>query len=148
MIRVRPTVFADLDGFEIRSEELALMTDIADHAVLAVNDSDQSATLLDTDGIILAIVGVKVHRPGCGSAWALLSPEIDHHPVEMTRAIRRLSRKCMEENNLRRLDILVNSESIKNIRWALILGFEQEGILRYFGDKGENLLIMARYRNV
>jgi len=147
MISSWPSMTKDLADIQIRTDGLATLTDIAEQAMSSIQSSTGAMTLRADDGVVVGIVGVIVTRPGCASAWALLSDSINAYPIETTHVIIDLCDGFAEEYDLRRMDMLCNADNNRNVRWAKILGFMLEGRLKHFGDDGQDLLIMARYWN-
>lgn len=148
MINVFPTTGTDFSGWNPRVDEVALYSDFDTHALDMLEQSEDTRTIRAPGGEIIGIVGVILNRPACGSAWALLSERITMHPIETTKVVRKLMELFASTHELRRLDMLVNGSSQRNIKWAKVLGFQEEGILKGFGDNGEDINIMARYWNV
>lgn len=148
MIQSWPTLAKDFADFTPRMDEVALFTDFDDQAFKLLSESAAAMTLYAENDDKIGIIGAHIVRPGCASAWALLSDSISDHPIETTHQVKLLIEAFASANNLRRLDMLVNAGSDRNARWSRILGFEEEARLRYFGDDGEDLLLMVRYWDV
>jgi len=89
------------------------------------------------DDTVLGCAGVTLLWPGVGIAWMVLSKEIDHFGIWMTKMVRAALSDVMRSCNLRRVEAVVLADDARNLRWIRTLGFAREnGLARaYTQDK-------------
>ena len=102
---------------------------------------DQALTFW-VDGFPEGVVGLQEVAPGVAQGWAVLSERALEHPVRLTREILRQ----LDRLPHRRIQILVYETHGKALRWARVLGFEVEGLLRRLGPEGQSYWVMGRLR--
>lgn len=88
------------------------------------------------DGRPAGCAGVMPLRPGVGQAWAVLSDDILHMPVSLTRAVLRELARIEGYHDLRRVQATVAEGHDEGCRWLAFLGFEVEGLLVNYGPGG------------
>lgn len=97
---------------------------------------------LADDGRTLACAGFVDLGGGKARAWSLLSGDAGRAMAGVTRAVRR----ALDEADFRRVDIEVASGFEPARRWAAMLGFQQEGVMRAWFDDGSNAELWSRIR--
>lgn len=91
----------------------------------------------------IACGGFIDHWVGRASVWAALSDHAGHHMLALTRAVRR----GIAEHPAERIEATVVAGFEPGIRWVLMLGFEDEGLLRryqYGHDHRAFVILKAR----
>lgn len=91
----------------------------------------------------LACVGLVDCGGGRARAWALLGEGLGRRMVGITRAIAR----GLAEQPYRRIDAEVAASFQPAGRWASMLGFQREGVMRAFCDNGADAELWARVRD-
>lgn len=91
------------------------------------------------DGHIVACGGLCVQWEGRAVVWAILSKGAPLVPV--TRAVLRV---IQSRGIPRRLECFVDVSFPQGIRWAEMLGFQREGLMRAFSPDGRDHLLFAR----
>lgn len=95
------------------------------------------------DGRPVACAGIVEQWRGRGLAWALLAGDIGPHCfVRVTRAVRR----ALDLSPLRRVEAHVDVRFNQGIRWARMLGFEAESVMRSFTPDGGDAFMYVRIR--
>ncbi len=103
--------------------------------------SGPSFTLYDKNGHIGCIVGGCQVWNGVARIWAVTTPYLDEHPVGYTRTVLALLKWGVRHYNIHRAEMTVKADYQAGIRWAKLMGFEAEGLLRNYGcDKSDYLL--------
>jgi RimJ/RimL family protein N-acetyltransferase len=82
--------------------------------------------------------------PGTAEAWMITSIEFPNISVTVTRAAIRYFDKISTIHNLKRLQITVDMENELAMRWAKMLKFTPEGVLRKYGPGGFDYTMFAR----
>lgn len=111
-----------------------------------VEQSVASETLRDPkSGRIIAIVGLVLPKAHCGSVWSLICDDIGKRGLSLTKKTLALIDAAAKRFELRRMDMMVREDEIRHVRWAEVLKFEREGVIKHFGPQGENYILFARY---
>lgn len=100
-------------------------------------------TIFDGDTPVV-IAGLFEKWPGAAVAWAYVSEAAGRHMVAITRIVQRF----LELKAPRRVEATVDAEFDAGHRWAELLGFEREGLLRANRPDGGDQVIYSRIRNV
>ena len=95
------------------------------------------------DGRVLGCAGVcmitEEHR---GVAWALVAKDIGRSFYSFHKSVLNF----LEESNLVRIETAVQYDFHDGHRWAQLLGFKPEGVMKkYFAD-GQDAILYARVR--
>ena len=93
-----------------------------------------------------ALFGVLLLWRGCARGVGLLTPVALEHPLVLTLGLRREIERAMEAFQLRRLEVTVEEQHEAAQRWAAALGFQPEGLMRYYGPAGNHHWLYARIR--
>lgn len=103
--------------------------------------ADSLTLCWEDEGRILAIVGfAEVWWPGRFYVWGLLADRIGHKMVTITRS----GRRFMENLPHRRIEMTVTAGHEEGFRWAKLLGFQCEGLMRCYGPQGEDCFLFSR----
>lgn len=100
-------------------------------------------TALDGERVI-ACSGVITGGAPVGTVWAIVSAEASRHMLWLHRATERYLDALIASRRLRRLEATVEEGFRQGCRWMDLLGFEFEGRMRNYGDRGETHLRYAR----
>ncbi len=101
----------------------------------------------EIDGRIVGSAGVRVHAPGIGVAWALLSDGALRHPRPLVRACARGLTAIERALGLFRIEATVALGHGAGDRFITALGFEPEGLLENYGLWGVgDYILYARER--
>jgi hypothetical protein len=94
------------------------------------------------DGEILACLGVFQFWPGRGVCWAVLSSDLRKHMVGLSKRIRTF----FDQSGYRRLEATIAPDFPAAIRWAELLGFERECLMRAYTPSGADQYLYSRVR--
>lgn len=92
------------------------------------------------DGRIICCAGVVNLWTGRASAWALLSWDAGKSMMGLHREVLKFLDRC----EIRRVEAYVYPGFEPGHRWARMLGFEFEGLMRAFGHDGGDMAMYAR----
>jgi hypothetical protein len=101
-----------------------------------------SETIL-LDGAPVGAWGVFPMWPGVGTAWAWVSAPLAPRAVSLVRLARDRIAYAHQELALARIQAEVSSELPSGVRFAQLVGFEVEGLLRAYGTRGEDYWMLA-----
>ena len=94
------------------------------------------------DGKPIACIGLIHYWATRKYVWAFLSDDFCPHALSLTRAIHR----WLKYHGSGRLETAIDPRDEKAIRWAQRFGFEREGLMRAWTEKGEDMFLYARVR--
>lgn len=97
-----------------------------------------------TDVNVLGCVGGHELWPGVAEVWAWLSCSITKHPIEFTKKILHCLNFHKERIGIHRYQMYVKADEKNAKRWAAILGFKEEGLMRKYGKNQEDFFMMGR----
>lgn len=95
------------------------------------------------DGEVVACLGVFDYWEGRGACWAVLSGDLKTLMVGLTRRIS----AWFEQSDYRRLECSVDPNFPEARRWARLLNFQEEGLMRKYTPSGADHLLYARVRS-
>lgn len=96
------------------------------------------------DGEVVWCGGITLTKWHRGEAWLLLSTAFFKHVKESYKAIKAYLSNVMKEHGLVRVQAMIDPENDRAKRLAEHLGFHEEGLLRSYGPRNEDVLIFAR----
>jgi hypothetical protein len=103
-----------------------------------------AALTLMRNGVPVGIFGgfpVTMHTH---QIWALFSEEAVKYPLSLVKSIKDIIRWAEETLQLRRLQVSVKLGYMQGWRFAETLGFKCEGIMKGYGDQGEDYWLFGR----
>lgn len=115
--------------------------DQGDWAVLG-QPPHRAWSALSDDGRTLACAGFVDLGGGKARAWSLLAGDAGRAMAGVTRAVMR----ALAEAGFRRVDIEVAVGFEPARRWAAMLGFQCEGVMRAWLDDGSDAELWSRVR--
>jgi hypothetical protein len=101
-------------------------------------------------GTVIACAGIVPKHRGVGEAWLVMVDGAERgHGYWIARNVRRLFDELMEKERYRRVQITIDDRRPDLMRWMRFLGFtfEDDGVLRAYGEQGQDCLMCARVRN-
>ena len=131
----------DLYAISLQSAQLGILYDTVREKgygeALAAVGKAYTAT---SSGEVMACIGVIPQWPGYSRAWALVSRDAGRCMVSLTRGIAR----WLRFHNEGRVDTAVRCDFDAAIRWAKMLGFQQEGVMRKYDPEGADYYLYAQ----
>lgn len=91
---------------------------------------------------VMCLGGVSPQWHGRMVAWVLLSKHAGPHMVQITRAVSRY----LDGLDCRRVEMYVDAQFSTGCRWARMLGFKSEGLMRAFLPNGNDAFMYGRTR--
>lgn len=94
--------------------------------------------------VVLAVGGVAAQGEGRAVAWSLLSIHASRHMTSITR----YARRYLDALDYRRIELYVDTTFAAGVRWAEMLGFENEtpNGMRGFMPNGNAAYMFGRVR--
>lgn len=78
------------------------------------------------EGKIVGCAGIMIMWPGVGIAWCAFAEDIREHGLWMTGMVKRVMQDVIRNHNLHRLEAVVLSDNMRNVKWIEALGFTRE----------------------
>lgn len=135
MIRISPYKCGDI--FKINAMEKEF--DLGEQDILATRENVAAYSVFDGEKII-AVFGFTRIFEHVYEGWSILSEDIKKIPVTVVR----IARIAIRTLKARRIQMTTRFDLECGKRWARLLGFEQEGILRKYGPDGADHILYAR----
>ena len=82
--------------------------------------------------------------PGVGESWLIADDKARTKPIGLTKMGQVFFDILQISYELHRVQIAVRTSDTRAHKWALFLGFKEEGIMRRYGPDGADHYIMAR----
>lgn len=105
---------------------------------------DPAWTVLD-GSLVLGIFGVRTHFNGVGSLWGITSDAMMNYGPDLTKGLKKFLGDGARACEIHRLDLTVKADYAQGIRWAKVLGFEHEAVLRQYGPDKADYVQMVRF---
>lgn len=91
-------------------------------------------------GEVFACAGIIPQWEHRAVAWALVGQAAGRHMIELHRAVS----QSFRQHPFRRIETAVTVEFDEGHRWAQLLGFRREGLMRSYTPEGEDCYLYAR----
>jgi hypothetical protein len=102
-------------------------------------ESGYAYSLVDDDAVF-ACAGIIPQWANRAIAWALVGQSAGRRMVELHRAVKH----SFEIHPFRRIETAVAAEFDEGHRWARLLGFHREGLMRAYTPEGDDCYLYAR----
>lgn len=113
-------------------KDVGLFSDSSYGDTLAAGDS---YSIFD-GGEVKACLGVFDFMPGVGIAWAMFTQDAGRLLPSLSLRARRYLRTC----KFRRVEAYLDPNFAESIRWAELMGFQFEGVMKKHSPRGDDLL--------
>jgi hypothetical protein len=91
-----------------------------------------------------AVFGTVSIWEGVGEMWMLCEERFRKYGKSMTRAALAYTDCTVIAGNLHRLQITVRCADLRAVRWAMVLGFEIEGMMKRYGPDQSDFYLMSK----
>ena len=109
-------------------------------------ESRPSLTLVH-QGNYLAAFGLYPMSDHVAQAWMLVNPEHRHtYAKSILKCAREELDRWQISEAFNRVQITIEFANAGFVRWSKLLGFEMEGLMRKYGQDGQDHFLMARIR--
>lgn len=102
------------------------------------------AATLVMNGEVILCGGVMLMGWQRGEAWTLFADNFRKYPIACFKACKYVIDEAVKENDLRRVQAIVEPTVNGGIAFTERLGFKKEGLLRAFGPQGEDFFMYAK----
>ena len=108
--------------------------------------SQASLTLIKNEQY-LAAYGLYALGKTVAQAWMLVNPDYRHsHAKSILRHAQEELERWQISEGFNRVQITIEFTNAGFVRWSKLLGFELEGLMRKYGQDGQDHFLMARIR--
>lgn len=138
----------DLEVTEYRPGDLSLMN-VRAHDLMVSDPEDYiyGMALVLWDGVTpVAVGGIAIVSPGVGNGWSYISDDARPFALQVVRFAKETMREVMTNLGLHRVHVTVKDGLEQYSRFAEILGFRSEGVLRAAAPDRSDLRMMAIVR--
>lgn len=102
------------------------------------------AWTVNSGSVVLAIFGASIRWPGVAELWGLTSDDMGRLGPSLTKGLRKYLEDGARSLNIHRVSFTVKADYEQGLRWARVLGFTQEAVLRQYGIDKSDYVLMAR----
>jgi len=99
------------------------------------------------NGYVVACGGIIPLWPGVGEGWVLASYRIHHNRFSVVRSVCVILDNLMEDHGYWRIQGATLANWKQGIRFANLLGFEKEGVMRRYGPDGSDYIRHAKVKD-
>jgi ribosomal protein S18 acetylase RimI-like enzyme len=131
-----------IDPVEFRKSSAAQLSDWK--KLIAIQAENGVAITAYLHGKPVACFGFLVMWTGVAEMWLLIEERGRQFGKSLTRAAMIVRDCAVLSNNLHRLQITVRCSDTRAVKWAKVLGFDQEAVLRRYGPDQTDFYIFAR----
>ena len=107
-----------------------------------LNEIGPAFSLVTRNNIVLGAAGVWLQENHRGLAWALISDTIGVDFIHFHKAVKTF----LDNTNIPRIEMAVNTQFKEGERWAKMLGFKHEGLMHKYYSHGDDAFLFARIR--
>lgn len=107
--------------------------------------SGPAFSLFTINDEIIGSGGFGLYWPGVAEGWLMLSDSADRFFFSIHKLVSHSIPTFMNSMKLRRLQIMIPSDSKRAFNWATRLGFISEGLMTKYGPDGSDYYRMARF---
>lgn len=98
------------------------------------------------DGRVLVVGGVLQTTANTGHCWTMVSQYASGHGLSVLKTVKGQLESMMESMNIHRVETANLVKAKEHHRWCKLLGFHEEGVMRYYDDKKRDYIRFAKYR--
>ena len=109
---------------------------------IAVSEYRYELSTLWRNDDIIGIAGLFNIRPGVAELFMLPSILVDKYPLEFFKATKDMVEFCMRDYH--RLQLTVDAEWKLGKKWARMLGFTEEGLMKAYSANKQDEYMFAR----
>lgn len=131
--RIRPEHFDEIKGQESQIYFSNLLLKHPEYKEMICKQSIGRAGRLDGD--IIAICGITCVTEYLGEGWAYFSKDLPKGLIKVIKAIKKF---INSQKQFRRIQCTVDVHNTQAIRFAEVLGFKFESILKSYGPDGHD----------
>ncbi len=99
------------------------------------------------NGYVVACGGISPLWPGVGEGWVLASHKIHENKFSVVRAVYDILGDLMDDHDYWRIQGSTLADWTQGIRFARLLGFENEGLMKAYGPDGSDYIRHARVKD-
>lgn len=139
--RIRPSHFDEIKGQKSQVYFSSLLEQHPEYKEMICKQSTGRAGRLD--GVIIAICGITKVTEYMGEGWAYFAEDL---PKGSKSVIREIKKFIESQKQYRRIQCTVDVHNTKAVRFAEVLGFKPESILRSYGPEGHDHVMFTIIR--
>jgi hypothetical protein len=98
----------------------------------------------ESGGNLHGVAGSLRHWGGCSQLWAVFSKETEKYPLALTKICGALIDYAVDRQELKRVSVNVRTDYGQGNKFAKVLGFQLEGVMRRYLPDGADANLYAR----
>ncbi|AUR93055.1 acyl-CoA N-acyltransferase [Vibrio phage 1.182.O._10N.286.46.E1] len=136
---IRPLNPSDINTLQTQDAQKFYESHITEESLSGL-DGDNFSYI--EDGMVKALVGMQLQWSGRAIVWALLGDVKNW--VSFHREVKNLMENYINKRGIIRLEMTTEIDFVQSERWAKMLGFKEESILKNYGPDGKDHKMMVR----
>lgn len=144
MIELIPYDSAHMDIFKQTPDDVERYGKVSSEMVNPMAENGVCFTAI-SDGRILVVGGVLQTTQHTGYCWTMVSEYARGQGLSLIRTTKNQLEAMMEGMKLHRVETSNIKGSDEQNLWCKLLGFQNEGVMRYYDDKKRDYIRFAKY---
>jgi len=135
----------DLDDLEIQDNQpsMAQCLTASPNLVEQLTNTPFACTASDEAGVIL-VAGVYELYPGVAECWGLIGKRFGEYSISIHRKALDILETLHNDYGYYRLQMMCQADFKEANRWARMLGFKEEGVMRRYGIWDTDYVLYAK----
>ena len=136
-MQVVPMEASHLDQINIQEMQAYFKSYIVDNPTYAkmLVEHSEAYTALGETGQVVCCMGILPKHENCGEAWAIISDQLPRYRLSVVRAVKQFLAK---QHKYKRIHITCATNFQEAHKFASILGFKSEALLRCWDVQGQD----------
>ncbi len=127
---------------QLNANELYLRPEHRKYALYLEQVGTSFTAIVDNKPI--AAGGIFVLWEGVAEGWVMATSDIWKHSISMAKHFKKKTNVLIETTKIKRLQTTVKADFKLGHKFATWLGFEKEGLMKYYGPDGSDYIRYAR----
>lgn len=102
------------------------------------HDSSFSYAILGPNNLVIGAFGINIAWRGVGEVWFMSTDELNRYPKWLVSTFRILTQEAITKGGLHRVQMFIDNDSPRLHRWAKVLNFEFEGVMKKHSAEGKD----------
>jgi hypothetical protein len=112
----------------------------------AITEKHLTLAVFSDDGKALLVTGLVFYWNGVAENWCIVIDRelMEKNAKSLVRDMHMMIDEARKGFKLHRIQCIVDSENVRDLRWATFFGFEPEGLMKKYGPDGKDYYRLAR----
>ena len=143
-MKLIPFDFDHMDIFEQKPEDILRYGEVTSETPNPLAEYGVAFTAID-DGRIVCVGGILASSNYTGKCWTMVSKYGAGSGLRLLRLVKRQLEAMMKDMKIHRIETANLVDAHEHHRWCKLLGFQEEGLMRYYDDEKRDYLRFAKF---